>query len=50
MRPGLKIITMSGRLAGPLLEAATDFGAMASIAKPIQPDELLDVVDRVLYA
>jgi DNA-binding NtrC family response regulator len=50
MRPALKIITMSGRFAGPLLETTKLFGAMASLAKPIHPDELLDVVARVLYA
>jgi two-component system, cell cycle sensor histidine kinase and response regulator CckA len=50
MRPGLKIIAMSGQLAGTLLEATMVFGAMASIAKPLQPNELLDVVARVLHA
>jgi CheY-like chemotaxis protein len=48
MRPQLKIIAMSGQFAGPLLRATEHLGAQASIAKPIQPDELLEVVARVI--
>ena len=48
VRPGLKIIAMSGQFAGALLEAPERFGAQASIRKPIQPDALLDAVARVL--
>jgi DNA-binding NarL/FixJ family response regulator len=48
VRPGLKIIAMSGQFAGALLEAPERFGAKASIRKPIQPDALLDAVARVL--
>ena len=46
--PRLKIIAISGRFAGPLLIAAEQLGAQASLAKPIQPDELLDAVARVM--
>ena len=47
-RPGLKIIAMSGVFSGPLLRAAEHLGAHASLAKPIQPDELLEAVSRVM--
>ena len=40
VRPRLKIIAISGQFAGPLLHVAELFGAQASLAKPIQPDEL----------
>jgi CheY-like chemotaxis protein len=48
VRPHLKIIAMSGVFAGPLLRAAEHLGAHASLAKPIQPDELLAAVARVM--
>jgi hypothetical protein len=48
VRPRLKIIAISGQFAGPLLRAAEAFGAQASLAKPIQPDELLNAVARVM--
>jgi CheY-like chemotaxis protein len=47
-RPQLKIIAMSDQFTGPILHGAEFLGAQASIAKPIQPDELLDVVARVI--
>jgi len=46
-RPGLKIIAMSGQFSGSLL-AGEHFGAQALLAKPIQPDELLSAVARVI--
>jgi CheY-like chemotaxis protein len=48
MRPQLKIIAMSGQFAGQMLHVAEHLGARASLAKPIQPDELVDVVARVM--
>jgi signal transduction histidine kinase/CheY-like chemotaxis protein len=48
VRPQLRIIAMSGVFAGPLLRAAELLGAHASLAKPIQPDELLHTVARVM--
>jgi CheY-like chemotaxis protein len=42
--PQLKIIAISGQFAGPMLRVAEHLGAQASLAKPIQPDELLDTV------
>jgi CheY-like chemotaxis protein len=48
VRPELKIIAMSGVFAGPLLRAAELLGAQASLAKPFQPDELLDAVARAM--
>jgi len=48
LRPRLKIIAMSGVFAGPLLRAAEHLGAHASLAKPIQPDELLEAVSRAM--
>ena len=48
LRPRLKIIAMSGVFAWPLLHAAELLGAQASLAKPIQPDELLAAVARVM--
>ncbi len=47
-RPRLKIIAMSGVFAGSMLRAAEHLGAQASIPKPIQPDELLDVIARLM--
>jgi DNA-binding NtrC family response regulator len=46
-RPDLKIIAISGRFVG-LLGAAELFGAKASLTKPVKPDDLLDVVARVM--
>ena len=48
VRPRLKIIAISGQFAGPLLRAAELFGAQASLAKPIQPEDLLGAVARVM--
>jgi CheY-like chemotaxis protein len=48
VRPRLKIIAMSGVFAGPLLCAAEHLGAQASLGKPIQQDELLAAVARVM--
>jgi CheY-like chemotaxis protein len=47
-RPQLKIIAMSGQFAGPILRMAETLGAHASLAKPIQPGELLGTVERVM--
>jgi CheY-like chemotaxis protein len=47
--PQLKIIAISGQFAGPLLQATERLGAQASLAKPIQADELLQVVARVMH-
>jgi PAS domain S-box-containing protein len=46
VRPNLKIIAMSGQFTGPLLDASKRFGAHGSLAKPIQPDVLLEAVAR----
>ncbi len=46
--PQLKIIATSGRFAGKLLRVAEYQGADATIAKPIRPDELLELVRRVM--
>jgi CheY-like chemotaxis protein len=48
MLPQLKIIAISGQFAGPMLRVAEHLGAEASVAKPIQPDELLDAVARLI--
>jgi PAS domain S-box-containing protein len=48
VRPPLKIIAMSGAFAGTLLHVAELLGAQASLAKPIQPDELLEAVARLM--
>jgi DNA-binding NarL/FixJ family response regulator len=48
LRPQLKVLAMSGAFAGPLLDAAERLGAQGSLTKPIQPDELLKAVARVL--
>ncbi len=47
-RPNTKIIAMSGRFLGPLLTAAECLGAHGSLSKPVQPEELLEVVARVM--
>jgi len=48
LRPQLKIIAMSGRFPRPLLRMSEHLGAQESLAKPIDPDELLDAVARVM--
>lgn len=49
-RPKLKIIAMSGRFVGPLLQAAEHLGAHVSLAKPVQAEELLAAVRRLIHA
>jgi DNA-binding NtrC family response regulator len=44
----LKMIAISGRFPPPMLRAAEMFGAHASLAKPIDRDELLETVARVI--
>jgi two-component system cell cycle sensor histidine kinase/response regulator CckA len=48
VRPQLKVIAVSGSFAGLLLNVAEPLGAVASLAKPIQPDELLAAVSRAM--
>jgi CheY-like chemotaxis protein len=48
VRPQLKVIAVSGAFAGLLLSVAEPLGAFASLAKPIQPDELLAAVSRAM--
>ena len=48
VRPQLKVIAVSGSFAGLLLNVAEPLGAVASLAKPIQPDELLAAVSRAI--
>jgi CheY-like chemotaxis protein len=47
IRPQIKIIAISGRFEH-LLGAAKSLGAQVALAKPIQRDDLLDAVARVL--
>lgn len=47
-RPELKMIAISGKFADSMLHAAELLGAHASLAKPIQPDELLAAVAHLL--
>ena len=47
-RPGLKTIAISGQFGASVLRAAECLGADASLAKPVQPDELLQAVARVM--
>jgi len=47
-QPQLKMIAMSGRFPGPILRAAETFGANASLSKPVQCDQLLQTVARVI--
>ena len=47
-RPGLKTIAISGQFGASVLRAAEYLGADASLAKPVQPDELLQAVARVM--
>jgi len=46
--PYLRIIVISGYLEGALLEAARIFGAVATIQKPVSPQDLVDKVREVL--
>ncbi len=49
--PDTKIIAISGGGGSHdmmFLDIAKTFGAQASLAKPFRPDELIEVVDRVL--
>jgi DNA-binding NtrC family response regulator len=48
LRPKLKAITMSGTITDPAPCAMSYPGAQAAIAKPIEPDELVPFVARVL--
>ena len=48
LRPGVKMIAMSGRFADPAPRAAEYPGAQAFIAKPVKPDDLVPFVARVL--
>jgi CheY-like chemotaxis protein len=50
VRPQLKVIAVSGSFAGLLVNVAEPLGAVASLAKPIQPDELLAAVSRAMAA
>ena len=47
-RPGLKIIAISGKFGGQFLSVAKDFGAQATLTKPVLPDQLLEAVRQVL--
>ncbi len=42
--PELKIVAMSGAFAGPLLEGTVYLGAHATMAKPITPGALLEII------
>ncbi len=49
--PGTKIIAISGGGGSQnlmFLEAAKAFGAYASLAKPFRPEQLIEIVDKVL--
>jgi two-component system response regulator CpxR len=49
--PGTKIIAISGGSGSEnlmFLDMAKTFGAHASLAKPFRPEELIDIVDKVL--
>ena len=46
--PYLRIIVISGYLEGALLEAARIFGAIATIQKPVSPQDLVNQVREVL--
>jgi DNA-binding NarL/FixJ family response regulator len=48
LRPQLRIIAVSGQFAGFLLRAAEQLGAQMSLAKPIEANDLLDAVARVM--
>lgn len=46
--PGLPVIVMSGYPTTETLKVAKDLGAVAFIAKPFTPDELLEAVKAVI--
>lgn len=46
-KPDLKIIAMSGAFHGEFLEVAEKLGAVATLAKPIRPNDLLKTVREV---
>jgi len=46
--PGIPIIVMSGYPTNGTVKAVADLGAVAFIAKPFTPDELLETVKSVL--
>jgi two-component system, cell cycle sensor histidine kinase and response regulator CckA len=46
--PDLQIVAVSGAFAGPILDAASHFGANAILEKPLQIDEVLRVVQTLL--
>jgi CheY-like chemotaxis protein len=46
--PSLKIVVISGFMQGPLLEAALLVGGAATLAKPVDPKELVRTVRDVL--
>ncbi|HLK69191.1 MAG TPA: PAS domain S-box protein [Bryobacteraceae bacterium] len=48
LRPGLKIIAISGKFGGQFLRVAKLFGARATLTKPVLPDQLLEAVRQVL--
>jgi CheY-like chemotaxis protein len=45
--PDLKIIAMSGRFAGPVLDSAKRLGANAILTKPLRVDELLKTLQHL---
>ena len=47
-QPRLKVIALSDPFAGSMPKAAQQLGARASLQKPIQPDELMQIVSRVV--
>ena len=49
-KPDVKVLVMSGAIQGVILNAATLFGAVATLEKPVPPESLLQAVDRVLSA
>ena len=46
-RPGLRMVAMSGKFPE-ILQASEYFGAVAAIRKPIEPDELLKLVRKLI--
>jgi two-component system, NtrC family, response regulator GlrR len=47
-RPDLRVVVVSGSIQGVILNAATLFGAVATLEKPVPPELLLGTVERVL--
>ena len=45
--PSLKIIAISGKFQGQFLKVAEAFGVKATLQKPFDPAQLLEVVNRV---